>query len=214
MLSSTYTVFRGLQSHLRDILRNLPDSVSPQIKNGLVEAHRKLSDYYYKFDESPLYTWAARKFILSYGRQITDCVVVLDPRISYEGMHDDYADDESLLEYLEEAKSSLHQHYQKYYANKTTTRPQTQTSGNMHGNRLGRLPSQGSPQKMNFTSRLSNKPKRVNDELAEYFKLSPEDYDNCDPIKWWMGRRAQFPTLFWLVRDLLTIPGTSVLFHY
>ncbi|KAK0234625.1 hypothetical protein EDD85DRAFT_955453 [Armillaria nabsnona] len=188
MLSSTHTVFCGLQSHLRDILRNLPDSVSPQIKNGLVKAHHKLSDYYYKFDESLLYTWAAHKFTLSYGRQITDCVVVLDPHISYEGMCNDYVDDESLLEYLEGAKSSLHQHYQKYYANKTTTRPQTQTSGNVHGNRLGRLSSQGSPQKMNFTSHLSNKPKCVTDELEEYFKLSPEDYDSCDPIKWWMGR--------------------------
>jgi hypothetical protein len=32
------------------------------LRNGLLEAHRKLSEYYYKFDQSPFYTWAARTF--------------------------------------------------------------------------------------------------------------------------------------------------------
>lgn len=60
MLSSTHAIFRGLQEHLRNILRNLPSSVPSRLKRGLLEAHRKLSDYYYKSDESPYYTWAAR----------------------------------------------------------------------------------------------------------------------------------------------------------
>jgi hypothetical protein len=59
MLSTTHAIFRGLQDDIKDILRGLPDSVSPKIKLGLTDAHRKLSDYYYKFDESPFYTWAA-----------------------------------------------------------------------------------------------------------------------------------------------------------
>jgi hypothetical protein len=33
------------------------------------------------------------------------------------------------------------------------------------------------------------------DELEEFFKLLPEDFDNCDPIQWWAGRRTQFPNL-------------------
>jgi hypothetical protein len=59
ILSTTHAIFRGLQDDIKDILRGLPDSVSPKIKLGLTDAHRKLSDYYYKFDESPFYTWAA-----------------------------------------------------------------------------------------------------------------------------------------------------------
>ncbi|KAJ6606693.1 hypothetical protein B0H10DRAFT_1719977, partial [Mycena sp. CBHHK59/15] len=55
MLSSTHAIFRGLQEHLRNILRNLPNSVPSRLKRGLLEAHRKLSDYYYKSDDSPYY---------------------------------------------------------------------------------------------------------------------------------------------------------------
>jgi hypothetical protein len=61
MLSTTHAIFRGLQDEIKDILRSLPDSVSPRIKHGLTDAHRKLSDYYYQFDASPFYTWAACK---------------------------------------------------------------------------------------------------------------------------------------------------------
>jgi hypothetical protein len=59
MLSTTHAIFRGLQDDIKDILRSLPDSVSPKVKLGLTDAHRKLSDYYYQFDVSPFYTWAA-----------------------------------------------------------------------------------------------------------------------------------------------------------
>jgi hypothetical protein len=60
MLSTTHAIFRGLQDEIKEILRGLPDSVSPRIKLGLTDAHRKLSDYYYQYDTSPFYTWAAR----------------------------------------------------------------------------------------------------------------------------------------------------------
>jgi hypothetical protein len=59
MLSTTHAIFRGLQEDIKEILRNLPTSVSPGIKQGLIDAHTKLSDYYHKYDESPFYTWAA-----------------------------------------------------------------------------------------------------------------------------------------------------------
>jgi hypothetical protein len=59
MLSTTHAVFRGLQDEIKDILRNLPNSVSLSIKMGLTDAYRKLSDYYYEYDASPFYTWAA-----------------------------------------------------------------------------------------------------------------------------------------------------------
>jgi hypothetical protein len=61
MLSTTHAVFRGLQEELRKAIAALPENVDPQIKLGLLNAHRKLSDYYYTFDQSPFYTWAAGK---------------------------------------------------------------------------------------------------------------------------------------------------------
>jgi hypothetical protein len=51
-LSSTHTIFRGLQTRLKDILAELPPSTDPDLKQGLLDAHRKLSDYFTKFDES------------------------------------------------------------------------------------------------------------------------------------------------------------------
>lgn len=61
MLSTTHAIFRGLQEHIRNIIRNLPESTPAAIKKGLLDSHAKLSDYYYKYDSSPFYIWAARK---------------------------------------------------------------------------------------------------------------------------------------------------------
>jgi len=61
MLSTTHAIFRGLQDDIKTILCGLPATVPWVIKKGLLDAHEKLSDYYHKFDESPFYTWAARK---------------------------------------------------------------------------------------------------------------------------------------------------------
>lgn len=59
MLLFTHTVFRGLQEDLFNSIHNLPLSTPLALCNGLIEAHRKLSDYYYKSNKSPYYTWAA-----------------------------------------------------------------------------------------------------------------------------------------------------------
>ena len=65
MLSTAHAIFRGLQDEVRDALRSLPNSTSLKIKNGLLAAHQKLSEYYYRFDLSPFYIWAARASTLS-----------------------------------------------------------------------------------------------------------------------------------------------------
>jgi hypothetical protein len=59
MLSTAHAIFCGLQDEVRNALRSLPDSTSPMIKDGLLAAHQKLSEYYYRFDISPFYIWAA-----------------------------------------------------------------------------------------------------------------------------------------------------------
>ena len=59
MLSTTHAIFRGLQEDLRQSLTELPDSSPSYLKNSLVKAHQKLSDYYTKLDDSPFYIWAS-----------------------------------------------------------------------------------------------------------------------------------------------------------
>ena len=61
MLSTAHAIFHGLQDDVRDTFRCLPDSTSLMIKDGLLAAHQKLSEYYYRFDLSPFYIWAGRK---------------------------------------------------------------------------------------------------------------------------------------------------------
>jgi len=190
MLSTTHAIFRGLQEHIQRIYRDLPMSTAPKIKAGLLDAHKKLSDYYYKYDQSPFYTWAA----------------LLDPRISYEGALQDYANDPDLLAYLESAKSSLHTYYVIRYADSMP-----QTLDDFADATDAVLPAaDSSPSKVNFTSRYRKKDRVLRDELEEYFKLPCEDFDACKPVQWWVGRRAQFPSLYCLARDLLTIPGSAV----
>ncbi|KAK6984731.1 hypothetical protein R3P38DRAFT_2467438, partial [Favolaschia claudopus] len=59
ILSFTHTVFCGLQEDIHTSIHDLPISTPSALWNRLIEAHRKLSDYYYKSDASPFYTWAA-----------------------------------------------------------------------------------------------------------------------------------------------------------
>jgi hypothetical protein len=135
-------------------------------------------------------------------------VLVLDPQISYEGMKLNYENDLILSEYLESSKADLYSYYETHYANKHTapaqmpTTPQTPApSASAH-----------SPQK-NFTACFQRKTTTILNELDKYFKLPPEDFKQCNPIHWWMGRRAQFPNLFWFAHDLLCIPGAWIIQH-
>lgn len=60
-LSSTHGVFKGLQDHLAQSLAELPDSVPSRISNVLIAPHLKLSDYFWKVDQSPYPVWASRE---------------------------------------------------------------------------------------------------------------------------------------------------------
>ena len=128
---------------------------------------------------------------------------VLDPRISYEGMKVDYADDLTLSAHLEESKSNLFDYFNANYAN-TIPAPSSLASTSVQPAPMAL--AVGSPQKA-FTARYRRKEKTSTNELEEYFKLPAEDFDTCNPIHWWIGRRAQFPNLFCMARDILCIPG-------
>ena len=60
MLSWTHAIFHGLQDSISDSLHSLPNNTPASLRQGLLSAHRKLSNYYGKSDESPYYTWASR----------------------------------------------------------------------------------------------------------------------------------------------------------
>jgi hypothetical protein len=89
-------------------------------------------------------------------------LLVLDPRISYEGLHEDYQDDPDLHAELEKSMVALRDHF---LANYTTTGIDT-TDPTPDPT----VPN-GSPQKISFTSRYGKKrhPTTTASELDEYF---------------------------------------------
>jgi hypothetical protein len=54
MLSTTHTIFGGLQQQLKSIISGLPASTDPALKQGLNNAHPKPGNYFIKFDDSRL----------------------------------------------------------------------------------------------------------------------------------------------------------------
>ena len=131
-------------------------------------------------------------------------LLVLDPCISYEGMKLDYAHDPILSEYLKSSKKDLHEYYETHYANKHNPPSQISTTQAFSSSSLA-APLH-LPQK-NFTACFHWKTTTTLNELDEFFKLPPEDFETCNLIHWWMGWWVQFPNLFWFAWDLLSIPG-------
>jgi hypothetical protein len=200
MLSSTHAIFRGLQESLRESLRTLPDNTPPRLKLGLTRAHRKLSDYYGKTDDSPYYTWSSRtRSVFCIKLLLTCLIAVLDPRIGYEGLLADCGDDVSMRNSLENSRERLKTYYRTHYA----PEPSSETNATQSAPSV----ASGSPQKVDFMARYKKQARVLVDEIEEFFKLPQEAFDNCDPIQWWAGRRAQFPNLSRLARDIISIPG-------
>lgn len=210
MLSTTHAVFRGLQEELQKAIAALPKNVNPQIQLGLLNAHRKLSDYYHSFDQSPFYTWAASKLLFcSLVCRLSNKLLVLDPRIMYSSLKDDYKDDLTLSLYLDNAKDLLSTHFHQFYANRAQSSKQSQSTDDSPAGSTSTSRS-----KFDFTACYSKKEKQTFNELEEYLKLHPEDFDSCCPFKWWLGRRAQFPNLYRLATDILSIPGEYISFVF
>ena len=51
-------------------------------------------------------------------------------------------------------------------------------------------------------------------ELQEYFKVPREDFNLCDPLKWWISRCGQFPNVYRLACDVLSIPGECFIYLF
>jgi hypothetical protein len=136
-------------------------------------------------------------------------LLVLDPRISYDSVRADYANDDTLAEHVESSKLALFDYFHKYYGNKATpdTSPSSMTAPSHVPPSSHSMPSTVESSKKSFMARYHQKDKPAVNELKEYFKLPLEDFDACNPIQWWVSWRAQFPNLYCLACDILCIPG-------
>ncbi|KAF7426516.1 hypothetical protein PC9H_008885 [Pleurotus ostreatus] len=126
-------------------------------------------------------------------------MLLLDPRIAYKGLKEDYKDDETLLSGLEKSKATLRAHFNEFYRAPPAPDPSTTTT-------LQSI----SPADYDFMARYEIKDRVSVDELEEFWNLPREDIRTCDPIQWWYSRRHHFPSLYRLARNLLAIPGSAV----
>ncbi|KZW00769.1 hypothetical protein EXIGLDRAFT_576667, partial [Exidia glandulosa HHB12029] len=154
MLSTVHAIFRSLQQDLRTHLVGLPSDCEPKLREAILAAHRKLSDYYWKFDESLFYLWAS----------------MLDPRIGYDSLLDDCTDEHGMTEAdLQLSRNKLQAYFDLHYRKPAESATTESTSS-----------------------------------------TTKTRWDTCDPIAWWVGRRAQFPQLSRMALDILSIPGIAV----
>ncbi len=121
-------------------------------------------------------------------------------------MRTDYTGDHLLADYLEDAKRDLYDYYNAHYASRV---PSSHQPPAVISSTASLFKPQGSPQKVDFTSRYRKKTVVV-DELTAYFNLPQEDFGSCSPVKWWFNKRGEFPNLFHLARDILSIPGMLI----
>ncbi|KAF5317589.1 hypothetical protein D9758_018466 [Tetrapyrgos nigripes] len=190
MLSRTLEIMQDLEQHVRDIVASLPASTPTYIRDALVASHNKLSEYYYKFDESPFYTWS----------------MLLDPRIDWDVLKENYQNDVTLNGHLQQSKSQLRTYFQDNYLSRTSTQSAFSSSAPVQDDVIF---VDGSPQKKK-TSRYHHKVDAPRDELTEFWKQPPQDGEKCNPIEWWQGQKATFPNLYRLALDIFSIPGSAV----
>jgi hypothetical protein len=196
MLSSAHAIFRGLEELLQDDLANLPDSalrkiqlaLSMHIASSVTTSSRLMTHH----TMSGLQVSSAEFRLLLI---LANLVQVLDPRITYKGLHDNCdANDASTQSQINSLKKDLHTLYKVDYATMSIAQDSAlspSASTDCHTNLSGR----NSSSKVNFTVRYKKWSNISVDEFEEYLKLLQEDFDLCDPIQWWAGRQAQFPNL-------------------
>ena len=127
---------------------------------------------------------------------LTYALAVLDPRITYEGLKLDFANDPSLLADLERSKDRLQEFYEDNYAVSPTRYEDINDNSRIMDSYTS-----------DFTSRYSSIDPEVVDELEEYFKIKRKDFRKCDPLKWWRSQQEDWPNLYHLTCDILCIPG-------
>jgi len=121
---------------------------------------------------------------------------VFDPRITYEGLKLDFANDPVLLADLNKSKLRLCEYYNKYYA--TLLAPSRDIS-NVHPK---------SSCASDFTAHYESIIPDSIDKLEEYLKIKCKDFKKCDPLRWWRSQREDWPNLYHLACDVLCIPGS------
>jgi hypothetical protein len=122
--------------------------------------------------------------------------------MNYEGMRNACANDPELAADIALSRDRLEKHFTTAYASQSAV-----VAAPAHRTPTLEL---GLDDLDFFADLPPAAPHTAHEELNQYFLL-PREPRNCDPVKWWAGRVSQFPTLSKLARDILSIPGASII---
>jgi hypothetical protein len=135
-------------------------------------------------------------------------LIVLDPRIGYNSLYEDYRDEPDILANVQKCKALLEDHYMAHYTNYASIASSSPSDNTTNPSITIESSRPASPEKINFITRYTRRPVlSTKNELEEYLHQQPEEWGSCDPVKWWGARKYQFPNLSRLARDIMTIPG-------
>jgi hypothetical protein len=197
-VASVLPCYEALRGHLaakteektsKDEKPSNPRTKKPEntIKTSAESGLEKLNKYWELANKSPIYFAAT----------------ILDPRCNYAffrrcwGKRDDF--------WLDDAKESLEDFYDKYY------RP-VALEGSIWGDDTdpnsieSEFPYHGFDTNYNPTS--TRVPPSITNEFRRYLNQQPIGPRQC-PWGWWRGHMKEFPTLYRMAMDLLSIPATS-----
>ena len=118
-------------------------------------------------------------------------ILVLDPHISYEALKDEFDDDFTMLNQLEDSKTKLQAHFNAKYMSSQASSGSAWLSSTPSSSMLSvtldsmytTSQTNSSPQK-NYTARFQRKHAAVN-ELSKFWNLGQEDFKKCNPVQWW-----------------------------
>jgi hypothetical protein len=119
-----------------------------------------------------------------------------------------------LSTHLETAKANLARYFKENYLSSQPSEPHhptiplttTASTSSIASTTSRATPATSASPQKNFTARYRRK-HAARDELQEFWNLQQEEFETCDPLQWWLGRKAQFPNLYRLSRDIFSIPG-------
>ena len=98
---------------------------------------------------------------------------------------------------LDRAKASLRAYFNLHYPSQPDA-PTTSAS----------LPA--NPDEIDFLDRHKKRPRRITDELANFWQQAAEPI-GIDPVRWWTDHRTDYPRLSCFALTLMSIPGMCLL---
>ncbi|KAF6782650.1 transposase-like protein [Colletotrichum musicola] len=164
--------------------RGLSPTYQEHLRTSVELAWQKLSSYYTKLEESPLFPAS----------------VILHPSLGISYLEAVW-DEGVQLEWVRDAKKGLRDYFDRWY------RLEEAPDDTMVTLEITLPPHEDSHFRQWVQSRRSREAPRRQDELETYLRQPPQPTD--DPVKWWRGHQSTYPILSKLALDVFSIPAMA-----